>query len=85
MARKTTPIPSLLRPPAGSGLQLQSSLGGGGGQTHFAGGSPNRKGKKAGKKNAKKKEKKGSGSLAPFGMMPEGQKTLEEMTKRIFG
>ena len=52
------------KPPAGSGLQLQSSFGGGGGQTYFKGGSP------------KKKGKKGSGSLAAFGVMPEGQTTL---------
>lgn len=64
------------KPPAGSGLQMQSSFGGGGGQTYFAGGSPKRKGKKAAKKNPKKKEKKGSGSLAAFGVMPEGQTML---------
>lgn len=64
------------KPPAGSGLQLQSSFGGGGGQTHFAGSSPKKKGKTAAKKNPKKKGKKGSGSLAAFGVMPEGQSTL---------
>ena len=64
------------KPPAGSGLQMQSSFGGGGGQTYFAGGSPKRKGKKAAKKTTKKKEKKGSGSLAAFGVMPEGQTML---------
>ena len=64
------------KPPAGSGLQLQSSFRGGGGQTYFKGGSPKKKGKKAAKKNPKKKEKKGSGSLAAFGVMPEGQTTL---------
>lgn len=62
------------KPPAGSGLQVQSSFGGGGGQTHFKGGSPKRKGKKAAKNP--KKEKKGSGSLAAFGVMPEGQTML---------
>ena len=73
----------LLRPPAGSGLQLQSSFGGGGGQTHFAGDSPKRKGKTTTKKTTKKREKKGSNSLAPFGVMPRGQKTLEEMAEEI--
>lgn len=71
------------KPPAGSGLQMQSSFEGGGGQTHFAGGSPKKKGKKTAKKTAKKKEKKGSGSLAAFGVMPEGQKTLEEMAAEL--
>lgn len=64
------------KPPAGSGLQMQSSFGGGGGQTHFKGGSPKRKGKTAAKKTKKKQEKKGSGSLAAFGVMPEGQTML---------
>jgi len=73
------PSPVSLKPPAGSGLQLQASFGGGGGQTHFKGGSPKKKGKKTGKKNPKKHEKKGSGSLAAFGVMPAGQKTLEEI------
>lgn len=74
----TTPTPKAItpKPPAGSGLQMQSSFGGGGGQTYFAGSSPKRKGKKAAKKNLKKKEKKGSGSLAAFGVMPEGQTML---------
>lgn len=53
------------------------------GQTHFTGGSPKRKGKKTAKKTPKKKEKKGSGSLAAFGVMPEGQKTLEEMAEEM--
>ena len=73
------PSPISLKPPAGSGLQLQSSFGGGGGQTHFKEGSPKKKGKTAAKKNPKKHEKKGSGSLAAFGVMPAGQKTLEEI------
>lgn len=73
------------KPPAGSGLQMQSSFGGGGGQTYFTGASPKKKGKTAAKKTAKKKAKKGSGSLAPFGVMPEGQKTLEEMAEAVFG
>jgi len=71
------------KPPSGSGLQIQSSLGGGGGQTYFSGGSPKKKGKTAAKKTTKKREKKGSGSLAPFGVMPEGQKTLEEMVQEL--
>lgn len=73
------------KPPAGSGLQLQSSFGGGGGQTYFAGASPKKKGKTAAKKTAKKTAKKGSGSLAPFGVMPQGQKTLEEMAEAVLG
>lgn len=72
-----------LRPPTGSGLQLQSSFGGGGGQTYFKDSSPKKKGKKTGKKTSKKKEKKGSGSLAAFGVMPEGQKTLDEMAAEL--
>ena len=71
------------KPPAGSGLQMQSSFGGGGGQTYFAGSGPKRKGKKAAKKNPKKKVKKGSGSLAAFGVMPEGQRTLDEMAEEL--
>ena len=80
VTKRSQKIPEspLLRPPAGSGLQLQSSFGGGGGQTHFAGDSPKRKGKTTTKKTTKKREKKGSNSLAPFGVMPRGQKTLEE-------
>ena len=70
------------KPPAGSSLQMQSSFGGGGGQTHFKGGSPKRKGKKAAKKNPKKKEKKGSGSLAAFGVMPEGQAMLPTVDEK---
>jgi len=73
------------KPPSGSGLQLQSSFGGGGGQTYFSGGSPKKKGKTAAKRTAKKREKKGSGSLAPFGVMPQGQKTIEEMAKELLG
>jgi len=79
-AQFTTP-----KPPSGSGLQIQSSLGGGGGQTYFSGGSPKKKGKKAAKKTTKKREKKGSGSLAPFGVMPEGQKTLDDVAKELLG
>ena len=78
-ANMAMPLPAALKPPAGSGLQLQSSFGGGGGQTHFKEGSPKKKGKTAAKKNPKKHEKKGSGSLAAFGVMPAGQKTLEEI------
>jgi hypothetical protein len=70
------------KPPAGSGLQIQSSFGGGGGQTHFIGGSPKKKGKTAAKKTAKKKPKKGSGSLAPFGVMPDGQSVLPIVDKK---
>jgi len=79
-AQFTTP-----KPPSGSGLQMQSSLGGGGGQTYFSGGSPKKKGKTAAKKTTKKREKKGSGSLAPFGVMPEGQKTLDDVAKELLG
>ena len=71
------------KPPAGSGLQMQSSFGGGGGQTYFTGSGPKKKGKKAAKKNPKKKVKKGSGSLAAFGVMPEGQATLDEMAEEL--
>jgi len=71
------------RPAAGSGLQMQSSFGGGGGQTYFTGGGPKKKGKKAAKKKPKKKVKKGSGSLAAFGVMPEGQQTLDEMAAEL--
>lgn len=73
------------KPPAGSGLQMQSSFGGGGGQTYFTGASPKKKGKTAAKKTAKKKAKKGSGSLAPFGVMPQEQKTLEEIAEAMLG
>ena len=71
------------KPPTGSGLQMQSSFGGGGGQSYFGGGSPKKKGKTAAKKTPKKQEKKGSGSLAAFGVMPQGQKTLEEMAAEM--
>jgi len=53
------------------------------GQTYFADSGPKRKGKKAAKKTPKKKEKKGSGSLAAFGVMPEGQKTLDEIAAEM--
>ncbi len=72
------------RPPAGSGLQMQAELGApASGQTYFAGSGPKRKGKKAAKKKPKKKVKKGSGSLAAFGVMPEGQTTLDEMAAEL--
>jgi hypothetical protein len=71
-------------PPAGSGLQMQAELGApASGQTYFTGSGPKRKGKKAAKKNPKKKVKKGSGSLAAFGVMPEGQTTLDEMAEEL--
>ena len=53
------------------------------GQTYFAGSGTKKKGKKAAKKTPKKQEKKGSGSLAAFGVMPQGQKTLEEMAAEM--
>ena len=64
------------QPPSGSGLQMQASLEGGGGQTYFAGSSTQRRGKIAAKRTPRKRAKKGSGSLAMFGVMPEGQTTL---------
>ncbi len=57
-------------------LVMQAELGIPGGQTYFNVGSPKKKGKKTGKKNVRKTAKKGSGSLAPFGLMPEGQMRL---------
>ena len=64
-------------------LSMQTQLGTSGGHTYFNVGSPKKKGKKMGKRTPKKREKKGSGSLAPFGVMPEGQKTLEEMVQEL--
>lgn len=53
------------------------------GQTYFAGSGPKRKGKKAAKKKPKKRVKKGSGSLAAFGVMPDGQKTFDEIAEEM--
>lgn len=65
-------------------LVMQSELAApASGQTFFNVGSPNKKGKKAGKKNVKKREKNGSGSLAMFGVMPSGQKTIAEMAAEL--
>lgn len=72
------------KPPAGSGLQMQAELDApASGQTYFAGSGPKRRGKKAAKKTPKKKAKKGSGSLAAFGVMPEGQTTLDDMAAEM--
>ena len=61
---------------------MQAQIDVPGGQTYFNAGSPKKKGKKTGKKNVRKTEKKGSGSLAAFGVMPQGQTTLAEEIRK---
>jgi len=81
---KPKPTPKARKPDLPPCLVLQAELAApASGQTYFAGSGPKRKGKKAAKKKPKKQEKKGSGSLAAFGVMPEGQKTLEEMAEEL--
>lgn len=80
---KPKPAPKARKPDIPPCLVMQAELDAPeSGQTYFAGSGPKRKGKKAAKKT-KKKEKKGSGSLAAFGVMPEGQTTLDEMAEEL--
>lgn len=83
-AAKRKTAPKARKPDLPPCLVLQAELDAPeSGQTYFTGSGPKRKGKKTAKKTAKKKEKKGSGGLAAFGVMPDGQKTLDEIAEEM--